>query len=133
MNDFDHYYLYKLKNRYIMASITDHVIKLQELTQRNLEILQTLNDSFFTNQNHLSVMVGGNHYAIPSFISLENKINSLTANFENLVNAPETGEAFFDFNGNTRAIQVRSYTSTPNSLVLDLSKLLRFCFIVDIF
>ena len=119
MNDFDHYYLYKLKNRYIMASITDHVIKLQELTQRNLEILQTLNDSFFTNQNHLSVMVGGNHYAIPSFISLENKINSLAANFENLVNAPETGEAFFDFNGNTRAIQVRSYTSTPNSLVLD--------------
>lgn len=119
MNDFDHYYLYKLKNRYIMASITDHVIKLQELTQKNLEILQALNDSFFTNQNHLSVMVGGNHYAIPSFISLENKINSLAANFENLVNAPETGEAFFDFNGNTRAIQVRSYTSTPNSLVLN--------------
>lgn len=119
MNDFDRYYLYKLKNRYNMASITDHVIKLQELTQKNLEILQALNDSFFTNQNHLSVMVGGNHYAIPSFISLENKINSLAANFENLVNAPETGEAFFDFNGNSRAIQVRTYTSTPNSLVLD--------------
>ena len=101
-----------------MASITDHVIKLQELTQKNLEILQALNDSFFTNQNHLSVMIGGNRYAIPSFISLENKINSLTANFENLVNAPETGEAFFDFNGNSRAIQVRSYTSTPASLVL---------------
>lgn len=102
-----------------MASITDHVIKLQELTQKNLDILQTLNDSFFTNQNHLSVRVGDNQYAIPSFISLENKINSLTANFENLVNAPETGEAFFDFNGNSRAINVRSYTSTPNSLVLD--------------
>lgn len=101
------------------ASITDYVIKLQELTQKNLDILQTLNDSFFTNQNHLSVRVGDNQYAIPSFISLENKINSLTANFENLVNAPETGEAFFDFNGNSRAINVRSYTSTPNSLVLD--------------
>ena len=102
-----------------MASITEHLIKLQELTQRNLDILQALNDSFFTNQNHLSVKVGENQYAIPSFIALENKINSLTANFENLVNAPESGEAFFDFNGNTRAIQVRSYTSVPNSLVLE--------------
>jgi hypothetical protein len=53
-----------------MASITEHVIKLQELTQKNLDILQALNDSFFTNQNHLSVNVGGNQYAIPSFISL---------------------------------------------------------------
>ena len=102
-----------------MASITEHVIKLQELTQKNLDILQALNDSFFTNQNHLSVRVGEKQYAIPSFISLENKLNSLTANFENLVNAPESGEAFFDFNGNSRAIQVRSYTSTPNSIVLD--------------
>ena len=102
-----------------MASITEHVIKLQELTQKNLDILQALNDSFFTNQNHLSVAVGENQYAIPSFISLENKLNSLTANFENLVNAPSTGEAFFDFNGNSKSIQVRSYTTTPSSLIID--------------
>ena len=101
-----------------MASITDHVIKLQELTQKNLDILQALNDSFFTNQNHLSVKIGDNQYAIPSFITLENKLNSLTANFENLVHAPETGEAFFNFDGNSRSINVRSYTTTPNSLVL---------------
>lgn len=102
-----------------MSSITEYVMKLQELTETNLEILQALNDSFFSKQNHLSVNIGGNKYAIPSFISLENKLNSLTANFENLVNAPETGEAFFDFNGNTRAINVRSYTNTPNSIVLN--------------
>ena len=102
-----------------MASITEHVIKLQELTQKNLDILQALNDSFFTNQNHLSVAVGENQYAIPSFISLENKLNSLIANFENLVNAPSTGEAFFDFNGNSKSIQVRSYTTTPSSLIID--------------
>lgn len=102
-----------------MSSITEYVMKLQELTETNLEILQALNDSFFSKQNHLSVNIGGNKYAIPSFISLENKLNSLTANFENLVNAPEAGEAFFDFNGNTRAINVRSYTNTPNSIVLN--------------
>lgn len=102
-----------------MSSITEYVMKLQELTETNLEILQALNDSFFSKQNHLSVNISGNRYAIPSFISLENKLNSLMANFENLVNAPESGEAFFDFNGNTRAINVRSYTSTPNSIVLN--------------
>lgn len=101
-----------------MASITDHVIKLQELTQQNLDILQALNESFFTNQNHLTVRVGENNYAIPSFITLENKLNTLTANFNNLVHAPETGEAFFNFDGNSRAIEVRSYSSVPESLEL---------------
>lgn len=102
----------------IMSSITEHLIKLQELTQTNLDILKTINDSFFTKQNHLSVNVGDNKYAIPSFISLENKVNALAANFENLVNSPKNGEAFFTFNGDTRAIEVRSYESTPQSLVL---------------
>ena len=99
-----------------MASVTEHLVKIQELTQANLDILKAINDSFFTKQNHLSVNVLGNQYAIPSFITLENKLNSLTANFENLVNSPDSGEAFFTFDGNSRAIQVRSYTSTPNSL-----------------
>lgn len=101
-----------------MASITEQLVKIQELTQTNLDILKAINDSFFTKQNHLSVNVLGNQYTIPSFITLENKINSLAANFENLVNAPESGEAFFNFDGNSRSIQVRSYTSTPNSVSL---------------
>lgn len=102
-----------------MSSITDHVIKLQELTQRNLDILQALNDSFFTNQNHLSVSVGESQYSIPSFIALENKLNMLTANFNNLIHAPQTGEATFNFDGNSRAIEVRSYSATPASLTLN--------------
>lgn len=101
-----------------MASITEHIIKLEELTQTNLEILQAINDSFFTKQNHLTVNIGDVRCAMPSFISLENKINSLTANFENLINSPENGEAYFNFDGNSRAIQVRPYTNTPNSLEL---------------
>lgn len=101
-----------------MASINEYLINLQKITQTNLEILQAINDSFQSKQNHLSVNVAGQQYALPSFISLENKINTLTANFENLVSAPESGEAFFNFGGNSRAIQVRSYNSAPNSIVL---------------
>ncbi len=102
-----------------MANITEYLIKLQKLTNQNLEILQALNDSFFTKQTHLNVNIGDSNYALPSFISLENKINNLQANFENLINAPATGEAYFNFDGNSRSIEVRSFTHTPNSLKID--------------
>lgn len=101
-----------------MSSINESIVKLQEITQQNLEILKALNDSFFTRRNHLSVEVSGQQFKMPSFISLENKINVLAANFENLIHAPETGEAYFNMDGNSRSIEVRPYTQTPNSLVL---------------
>lgn len=101
-----------------MANITEHLIELQKLTKQNLDILKAINDSFYTKQNHLSINVGNTQYSMPSFISLENKVNTLLANFNNLINAPETGEAYFNFDGNSRAIEVRPYTETPNSLVL---------------
>ena len=36
-----------------MASVSEHLLLLQKLTQTNLEILQSLNDSFYTKQDHL--------------------------------------------------------------------------------
>lgn len=102
-----------------MASINEYVIQLQELTQQNLDILKAINDSFFTKQNHLSVNVGDQNFAMPSFLSLENKINVLSANLDNLIHAPETGEAFFNMDGNSRSIEVRPYNNTPNPLVLN--------------
>lgn len=102
-----------------MANITDQVIKLQELTQQNLDILQTINESFFTKKNHLYASIGDNMFAIPSFMSLENKINLLAANFENLINAPTTGEAFFNMDGNSRSIEVRSYNAAPAGITLN--------------
>lgn len=101
-----------------MASVTEYLNRLQNLTETNLEILQAINDSFFSKKDHLSVNINNTTYAIPSFLSLENKINYLKENFENLVHAPETGEAYFTFDGNSRAIQVRSYIQTPPGLVL---------------
>ena len=101
-----------------MASVSEYLDRLQKLTQTNLDILQAINDSFFTKNDHLSVNINGSSYAIPSFISLENKINYLKENFENLVHTPETGEAFFTFDGNSRAICMRDYTHTPEGLVL---------------
>lgn len=102
-----------------MASVSEHLLLLQKLTQTNLEILQSLNDSFYTKQDHLYADINDTKYVIPSFLSLENKINMLEENFNNLVNAPASGEAYFNIDGNSRAIEVKSYSNTPNSLKLN--------------
>ena len=78
-----------------MANVVDYLNSIQKLTDTNLQILKALNDSFYTKQNHLYAKVDDSTYVIPSFLSLENKINMLQENFENLVNAPETAEAYF--------------------------------------
>lgn len=101
-----------------MANVVDYLNSIQKLTDTNLQILKALNDSFYTKQNHLYAEVDDTTYVIPSFISLENKINMLQENFENLVKAPETSEAYFNFDGNTRAIEVRKYSHVPDSITL---------------
>jgi hypothetical protein len=56
---------------------------------------------------------------IPSFISLDNKINALTENFNNLVYAPKTGEATFNFDGNSQTIELKGFNCTPESITLN--------------
>ena len=102
----------------INTNIADYLTQIETLTNTNLQILKTLNDSFFTKKNHIYTEVNDTTYVIPSFISLENKINMLQENFENLVKSPETCEAYFNFNGNTRSIEVRKYNHVPDSLTL---------------
>ena len=98
--------------------ISDYLVKIEELTNTNLKLLKALNDSFYTNQEHLSVNLDEGSFVIPSFISLENKINSLQNNFDNLVNAPTSGEAYFGFDGNSRAIEVKKYEQSPSPVIL---------------
>lgn len=101
-----------------MASITEYLEKLQKLTQTNCEILKAINDSFFTKNDYLVANVDNNSYTIPSFISLENKINALTENFNNLVYAPKTGEATFNFDGASQTIELKGFNCTPEHLEL---------------
>ena len=103
----------------IKTNIADYLSQIETLTNTNLQILKTLNDSFFTKKNHLFAKIDDATYVIPSFISLENKINMLQENFENLVKAPETCEAYFNFDGNNRAIEVRKYSHVPDSLTIN--------------
>jgi len=94
------------------------------LTKKNLEILKGLNDAFYTKRNHLAVVVGDETYVIPSFISLESKIESLENNLQNVMNAPLTGEAFTYFDGTTQRLELSGYSTTPNHV--ELNKITEF-------
>lgn len=98
---------------------TETLLKIIELTNKNLEILGLINESFFTNKEHLTTLIDGTRYTIPSFISLENKVNHLQAAFNNLVHSPMTGEAYMNFDGNSRVIQMRGFQQGPAQVDLD--------------
>ena len=102
-----------------MAIISDYLYRIQDLTNKNLQILSAINESFSTKKDHLSVSVGGQQYVIPSFISLENKINSLQADFEELVSMPKTGTATITTDGSTQKIQMMGYSNTPDEQHID--------------
>jgi len=96
-----------------MATIHEVLAEIQDLTNQNLKILEALNDSFYTSREHVSVEINNNTYTLPSFLALENKVNTLSDNFYNLVNAPKTGEAAFVFDGATQRIQMKGFSNTP--------------------
>lgn len=102
----------------IKTNVADYLTQIEKLTNTNLQILKTINDSFFTKKNHIFAEIDDVKYVIPSFLSLENKINMLQENFENLIKSPETSEAYFNFDGNTRAIEVRKYNHVPDDVTL---------------
>lgn len=87
--------------------------KIEDITRQNLELLKTINQAFTTKHEHLSVNINDTQYIVPSFISLENKINTLQQNLENIVNAPATGECFTYFDGTTQRLELSGYSTTP--------------------
>lgn len=97
---------------------SDYLAQLQTLTKKNLEILTAINDSFYTKNEHISASVDGKTYVVPSFLSLENKINALQDSFNNLVNVPSTGEAYFNFDGSSQVIEMRGFNCAPDKLSL---------------
>lgn len=95
-------------------SISECLAQVVNLTKKNLEILKAVNEAFYTKRNHLAVIVDEETFVIPSFISLESRIEALEHNLENIVDAPLTGEALTYFNGTTQKIELSGYQIAPN-------------------
>lgn len=99
-------------------NISEYLSKLQDLATQNLSLLKSIDAAFHTKAEYVTATVGDNTFNIPSFISLENRFNTLQANFENLVNAPKTGTASFVFDGNTQTIQMGGFNICPEAVEL---------------
>lgn len=94
-------------------SISECLAQVVNLTKKNLAILKAVNEAFYTKKDHLAVIVDDETFVIPSFISLESRIESLEHNLENIVDAPLTGEAFTYFDGTTQRIELSGYHTAP--------------------
>lgn len=99
-------------------SITECLNQMIALTKKNLAILKTINDSFSTKHSHITANIDDETYVLPSFLSLESRIESLENNLENVLNAPLTGEAFTYFDGTTQKLELAGYSTTPNPVNL---------------
>ena len=94
-------------------SISECLAQIVNLTRKNLAILKAINEAFYTKRDHLAVVVDDETFVIPSFISLESRIEALEHNIENIVDAPLTGEAFTYFDGTTQRIELSGYHTAP--------------------
>lgn len=99
-----------------MSSFNTYLSKIQDLTDKNLQILTLLNSAFYSKNEHVSAIVGDSTYTIPSFLHIENKLNDLDGNWKRLVNSPLQGEASFVLDGNTRKIQIAGYETSPKPI-----------------
>lgn len=99
-----------------MSSFKTYLDKIQELTDKNLQILSLLNESFYSRKTSASAIVGDTTYTIPSFIVLENKINDLEGNWSRLISAPDAGSARFVLDGTSKKILLSGYETAPAAL-----------------
>ena len=102
-----------------MNSFTECLKQITSLTKKNLQLLKMINDSFYTKKNHLVSIIDGEQYVIPSFLSLESKIDNIEANLQNILDAPKTGEAFTYYDGTTQKIELSGYSNTPPKVNLE--------------
>lgn len=99
-----------------MSSLSAYLQKIQDLTDKNMQILSLINSAFYSSTEHVSAMVGDESYTIPSFLHIENKLNDLEGNWDRLVSSPLKGEAAFILDGSTRKIQITGYETQPPAI-----------------
>lgn len=111
-------------------TLKEYYVKLESLWNNVTNILLAINQSLHTNASEVTVQISDTDDAtttvrIPSFLYLENKLESLSNNFSNLFNMPNSGEAWFSSNENNNMYKlemVRANTS-PLSPIFDTNNL----------
>lgn len=106
-------------------SLKEYYIKLTEMYNRSLSMIEAMNQSLTSNSSEVSVTVNmGNEETvlrIPSVLYLENKLEELENNFNNLFNMPSSGEAWFNNNSNLYKLELIKSNSAPVTPVINTS------------
>lgn len=80
-------------------SLKEYYVKLQELYENATNLLTGINQSLTTTASEITVPIVKDNYTesevrIPSFLYLENKLEELSLNYSNLMNMPDSGDAW---------------------------------------
>ena len=105
-------------------TLKDYYINLETLWNNAVNILTAINQSLHTNSSEITVNITDTDDSVstvrlPSFLYLENKLETLDNNFSNLFNLPSSGEAWFSSNENSNMYKLQMLKSgvapiTPN-------------------
>lgn len=90
-------------------TIKEYYIKLEKLWTDGLNLLTAINQSLSTNTKNIKFIstLTGTPYEIPSFMYLENKLDTLADNFSNLFKLPESGEAYLVNDEHTNTVKLQ--------------------------
>ena len=102
-------------------NVSEALLKLVDLTKENAKLLGAINDSFYSKNAHIQTNIQGKKFTIPSFLSLENKINHLQDAFDNLVHSAKAGDAWMNFDGNSKEIKLFGYKPIGNPIELNIA------------
>ena len=108
-------------------SLKEYYIKLHTLYNNAVNMLTAINQSLTTNASQVSVELYDDNTAttvkIPSFLYLDNKLEQLETSFNNLFNMPNSGEAWFNNDGNMHKLEMVRTNTAPLRPDIDVTNL----------
>lgn len=108
-------------------SLKEYYIKLHTLYNNAVNMLTAINQSLTSNASEVSVEISENNTTslirIPSFLYLDSKIEQIETSFKNLFNMPNSGEAWFNNDGNMYKLEMVRSNTAPLTPDLDYNNI----------
>ena len=110
------------------SSLKEYYIKLERLYNNAVNMLTAINQSLSTSASEVTINVADTDdttttVKIPSFLYLENKLESIDNNFSSLFEMPYSGEAWFQKTSNMFKLQLVKSNSAPITPTFDSSNI----------
>lgn len=87
-------------------TLKEYYVKLNEAWNNALNVLTAINQSLSSNSNQIQVEIANETYNIPSFLHIENRLDTLSNNFDALFDLPESGEAWLTNNEQLNSFKI---------------------------